>query len=408
MTPMRMNNADFFLTARSRSRPLSAVLLAAAWLAIGCMPAAAAPRVPTDDAEVVETLPSVAGWSRQERQLRRALVQSPTNEGLALRAANGYLNVARAQGDARYAGYAMGALKAWDGLAPNQTPPAILVMRATVAQFLHDFDGAETSLEAALAQQPGNAQAWLTLATLHRVRGRYADSDAACRATAQTGPALYGVACLAENDALRGRHDDARSALNQLIADPRLQGAAQAGTRNWLLTTLAEIEELAGRRAQADAAYRRAIADERSGYVLLAYSDFLIQSGRAGEVAALLKDEAPSDAVLLRQAIAARRQAATSTALVDELQARFDAAALRPGTVAAHAREQAMFALDVKGDAKRALELARLNVTLQREPIDVLLLARAAVAANDAAARDDAKALVRQLGLRDARVDALL
>ena len=383
-------------------------LLAGAVLAIVCMPASPTPRVPTDDAEVIETLPSVAGWSRQERQLRRALAQSPKSESLALRAATSYLDLARAQGDARYAGHAMGALKAWDGVAPNQTPPAILVMRATVAQFLHDFDGAEAGLKAALAQQPVNAQAWLTLATLHRVRGRYADSDAACRATARVGPALYGVACLAENDALRGRYDAARLALSQLIDDPRLQGAAQAGTRNWLLTTLAEVEELAGRTSQADAAYRRAIADERSGYVLLAYSDFLMQSGRIGEVARVLGGEARSDAVLLRLAITARRQGATSAGLADELQARFAAASLRPGAVTAHAREQAMFALDVRGDAKRALELARLNVTLQREPIDLLLLARAAAAANDAVARDEAKALVRQMGLRDARVDALL
>jgi hypothetical protein len=90
------------------------------------------------------------------------------------------------------------------------------------------------------------------------------------------------------------------------------------------------------------------------------------------------------------------------------LRSRFDAAALRPGTGAAHAREQSMFALDVQGDARAALQLARSNVALQREPIDLLLFARAAAAANDDAARREAAALVRQVGLRDARIDALL
>ena len=52
--------------------------------------------------------------------------------------------------------------------------------------------------------------------------------------------------------------------------------------------------------------------------------------------------------------------------------------------------------------------LARTNVALQREPIDLLLFARAAVAANDAAARQEVKALMVQIGLRDARVDAIL
>ena len=66
-----------------------------------------------------------------------------------------------------------------------------------------------------------------------------------------------------------------------------------------------------------------------------------------------------------------------------------------------------MFALDVQGDARRALALARANVGVQREPIDLLLFARAAVAARDDAARQEVAALMRSIGLRDARIDAL-
>ena len=81
---------------------------------------------------------------------------------------------------------------------------------------------------------------------------------------------------------------------------------------------------------------------------------------------------------------------------------------MRPGTTAAHAREEALFALDVQDDARRALALARVNVQLQREPIDLLLFARAAAAARDEAARGEVKALLQQTGLRDARIDAIL
>ncbi|MDB5827083.1 MAG: hypothetical protein JWQ73_1303, partial [Variovorax sp.] len=138
----------------------------------------AVPRVPTSDSEIVESLPAVAGWSREERRLRRELVQRPRDEGTALEAATTYLDLARSQGDARYAGYAMGVLQAWQPLTAA-TPNRILVMHATVAQFLHDFDGSERTLKLALAADPSNAQGWLTLATILRVRGRYADSDAA-------------------------------------------------------------------------------------------------------------------------------------------------------------------------------------------------------------------------------------
>lgn len=383
---------------------LAALLLAAS------VPLGAAPRVPAGDDVIVETLPAIAGWSLEQRRLRQALAQHPHDEATAIAAAQAYLELARTQGDARYAGYAMGALQAWDSTAEMQTPPAVLVMRATVAQFLHDFDAAETTLKSALARQPGNAQAWITLATILRVRGRYAESDAACRALGRAGPAFYGLACLAENAGLRGDHASARDTLRSLLADPNLQGAQQAGTRQWLLTTLAEVEELAGRPSAAEALYKQALQAERSGYLLLAYSDFLLRQKRPAEVPALLAKEPRSDAVLLRLAIAARRADSAGIARQDseELQARFDAAAQRPGNAEAHAREGALFALDVQGDAMRALDLARVNVRLQREPIDLLLLARAAAAANDEEARSELRALMQKTGLRDARIESLL
>lgn len=381
--------------------------VAGAALALAAFATHAVPRMPASDDEVVETLPVVAGWSGEQRRLRRELAQRPNDEATAIAAASTYLDLAREQGDARYAGYAMGALQAWEATPPAQTPPAVLVMRATVAQFLHDFDGAEATLRMALARRPNDAQAWITLATILRVRGRYNESDAACRSLGRSGPAFYGVACLAENAGLRGNHADARQALQALLADPALRDADKAGTRQWLLTSVAEVEELAGRQAEADAAYRKAVAAQRSGYLLLAYSDYLQRVGRHAEIPKLLANEARSDAVLLRLAIAgAAARDKSAQAEADELRQRFEAAALRPGTAALHAREEAMFALDVQNDPKRALELARLNVKLQREPIDFLVFARAASAASDTPARDEVKALMQQIGLKDARVDA--
>lgn len=375
-----------------------------------CLPVVATPHIPAGDDVIVETLPVVAGSALEERRLRQALAQHPRDEATAIATAQGYLALARSQGDARYAGYAMGALSAWDAATAAQTPSAVLVMRATIAQFLHDFDAAEATLKVALSRQPGNAQAWITLATVLRVRGRYAESDAACLALGRVGPTLYGLACLAENAGLRGDYASARGTLRDLLGDPVLQGAQQASTRQWLLTSLAEVEELAGRPIEAEAFYRQAVQTGRSGYLLLAYSDFLLRQQRPAEVPALLGKEPRSDAVLLRLAIAARRtdSGAIARQKAEELQARFTAAALRPGNAEAHAREGALFALDVEGNAQRALVLARANVQLQREPIDLLLLGRAATAANDEEARRELRALMQRIGLRDARIDVAL
>ncbi|HUD33394.1 MAG TPA: hypothetical protein VMR43_10335 [Variovorax sp.] len=383
-----------------------------AWLA--CVASAQAfPRVPASDDVVVEKLPFVAGWANDERRLRRELAQRPRDPDTAIAVARSYLELARSQGDARYAGHAIGALQAWQPITAPGTPASVMVMHATVAQFLHDFDGAEATLEAALRREPANPQAAITLATILRVRGRYAESDIACRALAPAGQPLYAAACLAENAGLRGEHDAARTALQGLLAAPALQGPRNAGMRQWLLTSIAEVEELAGRPAAAEAAYREALKAERSGYVLLALSDFLLRQDRPGEVAGLLAREPRSDAVLLRLASARSRSPGSAPGPREspeaaELRARFEAAALRPGTTTAHAREEAMFALDVQGDAPRALALARANVGLQREPIDLLLFARAAVAARDGAARQEVRALMKTIGLRDARIDAIL
>jgi len=404
-------------TEGRRAWRIGAVTLAGLAIAGAVNLARAATWVPDGDGEIVETLPAVSGWLQQELRLRRELVQRPRDQGVALEAARSYLDLARSQGDARYAGYAMGVLQAWQPMSAA-TPNGILVMHATVAQFLHDFDGAESTLKLALAAQPADAQGWLTLATILRVRGRYGESDSACNALIRLRQNLYAMACLAENAGLRGDYQAAREALQSALSSAALQDPRQAATRQWLWTTVAEIEELAGRSRAAGSAYQQALAAQRSGYDVIAYSDFLLAEKRPAEVLPLLASEPRSDAVLLRMAIAAQRlqDAGTLPAArrdsarrdTEELAARFEAAALRPGMTAVHGREHALFALDVQKNPQQALLLARLNVQLQREPIDMLVFARAAAAANDAGARREVRALMQQTGLQDARIDALL
>ena len=83
-------------------------------------------------------------------------------------------------------------------------------------------------------------------------------------------------------------------------------------------------------------------------------------------------------------------------------------AALRPDAGSTHAREQALFALRVEGQPARALQLAKLNVGLQREPIDLLVLAETARAAKDDEALQMARRIKQEMGLHDVRLDALL
>src|SRR5207237_8126010 len=96
---------------------------------------------------------------------------------LALAVATRYLERARESGDPRFAGMAMAAIGGWTDEATM--PDAVLMMRANLLQYLHEFDASAASLQRLVAR-PGNQprpQAWLTLATVRRVQGRYADSD---------------------------------------------------------------------------------------------------------------------------------------------------------------------------------------------------------------------------------------
>ena len=374
-------------------------------LAATSIPVAAIPIVPTHDDEVIDVLPAAINGGRAEaRRLRQQLANAPRDPALALAAATRYLEQAHELGDPRFAGMAMATLAPWPDEA--SMPDGVLMMRATLQQYLHEFDASATSLQRLVAR-PGlpRPQAWLTLATVRRVQGRYADSNAACQQVARAGVALHANACLAENAALRGEVARARSSFVSLLADRRLPAATAA----WLTTSLAELEQRAGNAAAADAAYQAALKLAPDAYATLAYADFLIEQQRPLQALAWLKSQTRSDAVLLRLAIAGTQAgAASATADVAEMRERIALANERPDTKVFHGREQAMFALAVDRDANRAWEFAHGNAAQQREPLDLLVLAQAARATGDAAALQQARQLAREIGLRDRRIEGLL
>src|SRR5439155_25646689 len=135
-------------------------------------------------------------------------------------------------------------------------------------------------------------------------------------------------------------------------------------------TSLAELEQRAGNANAAETAFQRALKFELDPYTTLAYADFLIEQKRPAQALTLLKGQTRSDAVLLRLAIAGTQaKAASAAADVAEMRERIALANERPDAKVFHGREQAMFALAIDRDAHRALDLARSNVTRQREPL---------------------------------------
>ncbi len=396
------------------SQPLAgAVMAAGLFLVLGLAAgsAAAGPIVPTSDDEVIEVLPLTSGGRTETQRLRRQQAARPDDAKLALALATRYLGQAQELGDPRFAGLAMAALRAWPD--PQAMPSDLLLMKATLQQYLHEFDASVASLRLLLARPDGDSQsqAWLTLATVLRVQGRYGESDAACGELERKGAAVYARGCRAENAALRGEVASARRAFAALLAD----AALAAPTRAWLTTSLAELEQRDGRVDAADAAFRAVLKLGADSYASIAYADFLLEQRRPAEAVRVLAGQTRSDAVVLRLAMADALSAGAGTGTgaaagrnAAEMRERIALANERPGARVFHGREQAMFALVVERAPALALELARGNVSRQREPLDLLVLAQAARATGRAEAIEEARRLKAAVGLHDRRIDALL
>jgi len=340
----------------------------------------AAPRLPTDDAQVLERLPTDPR-AGELRALRQRVAQQPGDATAAVALARAWFDRAAADGDPRFVAYAQAALAPW--WTEPAPPPEVRVMRALVLQFTHRFEAALADLRAAAQAQPDNGEAWSWQAAIHMVEARYDDARTACIRLAPLATPLIATACLAQVDAATGRAATATAAL-----DAALRAAAQADPAEqlWALTRLAETEALRGQPARAEAAFRRALAlGLPDVYLLAAYADFLLDQGRAAQVMTLLAAHERSDLLLLRLALAARTLSAPAAPrLQAAVNARLDAARLRADTL--HQKEEARWLLAEGRDLPRALTLARENWQLQREAADARVLLEAALAARQPAA----------------------
>ena len=368
------------------------------WTALTGGAALAAPYTPQSDSEVLERLPfkASAAEGRELRQLRRALTEQPQNLERALALAQRYFDLASAEGDPRYVGYAEAAIRPWTAAA--EPPADILVMRALLRQYRHEFDAALADLARAAERDPGNAEIWSWRSAILMVQADYAGARAACAKLVSLASTLLVTSCNAIIDERSGKAEQAYAELSQALAQ---RPDADPGLKLWIQTRLAETALQLGRDELAERHFKAGLAlGVTDGYILGAYADFLLEHGRPAEVVPLLKDWERSDILLLRLALAEQAAGLPSAAAhIAMLKERFDASALRGDKL--HQQEEARFHLYLLGDAKGALRLAEENYRLQREPRDARILMQAAVAARDYAAARPALDWLRASGYED-------
>ena len=361
-----------------------------------CDLAQAAAYIPMTDGEVLERLPiSLHRVARELRDLRLRVQQEPKQVESATDLARRYLEIGRAEADPRYAGYAEAVLQPWWEMA--EAPAEVGVLRAAVRQHRHEFSAALKDLDRVLAKNPRNGQAWLMRSTILTVIGRYPEARQSCLALLRLADALVVTACLGAVESLTGRARESYAALEGAIQSAP---AADPATRLWALTLLGEIAARLGQFARAERHFLEAMRlGRRDVYLLSAYADFLLDQGRYAEVSRLLRAETRVDGLLLRVALAEHALGLDTAERVTNLRARFEAGRVRGPSL--HPGEEARFALVLLQEPRRAVQLARANWSLQREPRDARILLEAARAANDGRAAGPVLKMLARAGTED-------
>lgn len=365
----------------------------------------AEPFAPVDDRQVVETLrgrPTDPVWLETKR-LRALLRDDPQRLDVAVSLARRYIEQSRIDADPRYLGRAESVLGPWWALA---TPPApVRLVRATIRQSLHDFDGALADLEALLRADPRQAQAWLTAAVIYQVQGRYAEARRHCAPLIGLAGDVVTATCAASVGSMHGH---AVSSYELLTRTVERQGGANPSERQWAWTLLGEMASRLGRTNDAESHFQAALAvGIKDPYLLGAYADWLLDHGRPADVLSLLQAERKVDALLLRLVLAEWQMKRAEAVLDREiLEARFEAARRRGDRT--HLREEARYVLHVLKEAERALALAETNWRVQKEPADARLLLEAALAAGQPLVAHPAVAWFRANRVEDATLEPLV
>jgi Tfp pilus assembly protein PilF len=384
-------------------------LAAAALLGLSACLAQAAPFTPRSDDEVVERLPvNTDAALRAVESLRRQLASRPADSALRLEIGQRYFDLAMAQGDPRFVGYASAAIAPLEKAAPADA--RYWLLRGLVQQYSHDFEAALQSLRRASELDPQAADPVAWRAAIRMVQAQYGEAARECERLAAIAAALFAQGCSAYVQASSGHLADAYASLERELA---AAAAVPPALALWLHTRLAEMAVRLQRWDEAERHYRAALALGITDQFLLgAYADFLLLRQRPAEVLKLLAGWERSDVLLLRLALAAKAaQDPRSADWTRQLRDRFAEAARRGDRL--HEQEAARWALDLENDAAGALVLARSNYERQREPRDAEILLRAAVAARQPGAAQPALEWLRtsryedpvlqQLALRVAR-----
>lgn len=325
----------------------------------------AAPFVPENDQQILETLPSdspPARYLNADSFLSGPSTLSPEQTSQLLERA--YL-----QGDPRALGQARAQLE-----QTTDQNVETLMLRARALQSDHQFTQAKEVLQQILSKEVANPDALLTLSSLLVVQGQFEEAMGYCEKLTDQSIRVYQLACEAQIQSMSGELTQAKQKLSGLAA---IAPGLDASTARWIYLMQADV---AIRSQDASlAAQVFSVMDDQTVPALMARADWLLKNGEYQAVRQLLQDHTDKDSLLLRLITAQIKledpKAQQNLALMKE---RIGVWELRQEI--AHIRDQATYAV-LASQTDSALQLARENWQEQRETADILIYATAAIKA---------------------------
>ncbi|MGH8193822.1 MAG: tetratricopeptide repeat protein [Woeseiaceae bacterium] len=307
-------------------------------------------------------------------ELRKALNERPGDAVAATRYGRLALQYLARTGDARFLGYADGALRYWQ--AERRPPQSVWLLRARILQSEHRFRAAADELLRMQKVHGASVEGMLLAADALRRAGDVNTAKSLCFRLGLTGHELLARYCAADVLLSLGQ---AEQAFNTVAAASVPFQNRDNPILQWALTVKADAAAAAGHVQFAETHYRQAIELPGASIALhVSYADLLLNHSRPEDALQALAALPNADAVLLRRAIAAKRlKRPEAGEFGDELRRRF-AEAERFQFDRLHLRERAMFALFVDNDAEAALQYASANWQIQKGFEDAELLVEAA------------------------------
>jgi len=359
----------------------------------------ATPRIPQSNEVVLLTI------SRKEAQYFDSYEERTSSVEALLISAKWSLKHASVTGNQRFFGDAISSVETVLR-RDNQNAEAYL-LRSIIEQRLHQFDKALVDINRALELNPNDAQSLLMKASILQVVGKADESRSLCSRLHSNASPLVFTTCLSIAAGLSG---GLRTSIDLMAKTLDRSQDETKKVRAWALGSLAEMQVRQGDLSEAEEAFKSSLKlNAHDTFVKTSYSDLLLTTGRPRTVLTVIKKNTQSESLLLRRVLALAALEPGSLRFQknkDILREKFDRENLRGQSV--HIRERAIADLIIFKDFRHGLEAAIQNFKIQREPIDLYVLALAAIISNDKKQFQYVEKYVSRVKIEDVRLTNLL